>query len=144
MPAYRVVALGLILVIGFTLLLPATVSGANLIGQALKIFGIGYVITQFGGQINTFINNLVGQRGVKWDGTTKVVPILSIGRGGYVGAAQVVGPPSMVSRVKAVGQIEARIGGIQGRMMVPVSTTDPTKLSKVEGVGLSALIDFKI
>jgi hypothetical protein len=108
MTSYKLVALVLVLVIGLTLILPSTAS-AGLLEDALKIFGIGYVVSRFGGQINKFINNLAGQRGIKWEGTTKVVPIFSVGRGGYIGAAQVMGPPDRVDRVKGAAQVETRL-----------------------------------
>ena len=37
---------------------------------------------------------------------TKVVPIVSIGNKGYIGAAQVIGDADQVEKVKAVGQLE--------------------------------------
>jgi hypothetical protein len=145
MTSYKVVAMVLVLVFCLMVFLPTVASAAKLIGQLVKVFGIGYVVTQFGGQINSFINSLSGQHGVKWAGTTKVVPIISVGQGGYIGAAQVQGPSDKVKTVKAVGQVEARISSFRGRLLVPVNTINPTNnLTRVKGVGVSALIDFKI
>ena len=145
MASYKVVAMALVLVFCFMVFLPTVASAEKLIDQLLKVFGVGYVVSHFGGQINSFINNLSGQRGVKWEGTTKVVPIISVGQGGYIGAAQVQGTPDKVSTVKAVGQVEATISSFRGRLLVPVNTTNPTRnLTRVKGVGVSALIDFKI
>jgi hypothetical protein len=145
MEFYKVVALALILVIGLTVCLSGAAEAQNLIVDALKIFGIGYVVTVFGGQINDFINNLANQKGINWEGTTKVVPIISVGAGTYVGAAQVVGPPDRVDTVQAVGQVEARISGIRGRYLIPISTKTPgSTLSRIQGVGISGLIDFRI
>lgn len=115
------------------------------IGSAIKLFGIGWVVSKFGGQINSFINTGLGQRGITWEGTTKVVPILSIGRGGYIGAAQVAGPPDIVAQTQAVGQVETKIGGLGGRLLIPMSTKTPLKgVKKVKGVGVTAVIDFKM
>lgn len=146
MTSYRIIALALILAIGITVALPAACSASNVLEQALKIFGIGYVVSKFGPDINKFINKLAGQKGVKWDGLTKVVPILSVGTGGYIGAAQVVGPQSLVSKTKAVGQVETKIGGLNARLLVPVGTSKIKKgnLNRIEGVGLSAMIDFRL
>ncbi len=147
MTAYKLISLVLILVVGLTVCLPNAGSAQGLIIDALKIFGIGYVVATYGPQINDFINNLAGQKGVKWEGLTKVVPIISVGQGTYVGAAQVQGPSSAVGGVKAVGQVETRISGLRGRLLIPVGTTNlkgSSSLSRVKGVGVSALVDFKI
>lgn len=143
----QVIALVLILAIGLTALLPVSASGANLLAQLLKIFGIGYVVSRFGPDINKFINNLAGQKGVKWEGLTKVVPIISVGTGTYVGAAQVQGAADLVNGVKAVGQVETRISGLGAKLYVPVGTNKIKKgsnLTRIPGVGVSALVDFKI
>jgi len=116
------------------------------LGDALTAFGIGYAVRVFGDQINSGINTLLAQRGVQWEGTTKVVPILSIGSGAYIGAAQVAGPPNLVSQVQAVAQGETRIGNnLAAKLLIPVSSINVLKgVNRVEGVGLSALIDFRL
>ena len=145
MTGYKVVAIALILALGLTLGLASVTSAQGLIGQALKLFGIAYVVRQFGPDINKFINTLAGQHGVKWEGTTKVVPIISAGKGVYVGAAQVQGPPDRVDQTKAVGQIETSISGLRAKLLVPVNTSNVAKnINRIAGVGVSALIDFKI
>jgi len=145
MTSYKVVALALVLVLGLSLVAINVVSAQGLIGQALKVFGIAYVVRQFGPDINKFINNLAGQHGVKWEGTTKVVPIISAGNGIYVGAAQVQGPSDRINQTKAVGQVETSISGLRGKLLVPVNTSNVTKsINRIQGVGVSALIDFKI
>ncbi|MBI2841809.1 MAG: hypothetical protein HYX78_00245 [Armatimonadetes bacterium] len=130
------------------LLLFATAPPAPAIdlGDAIKVFGIGYAVRVFGSQINSFVNTLLAQRGVEWEGTTKVVPIISIGSGTYIGAAQVAGPPSLVDRVRAVAQGEIRFGDdFRGKALIPVSTTNVLRgVRRIEGVGLSALIDFRV
>lgn len=145
MTVQRVICLALVLVFASTVMLTSPAFSANLLTQALKLFGIGYVVSHFGPQIDKFITGLAGQHGVQWEGATKVVPIVSVGRGLFVGAAQVVGEPTYVDKVKAVGQLEVTISSLGGRLLVPVDTTNPSKnLSRVNGVGVSALIDFKI
>lgn len=146
MSSRKVVALALVIVLCLMAFLPMAASSSSLIGQLIKIFGIGYVVSRFGPQINKFINGLSGQHGVKWEGLTKVVPIVSVGQGGYIGAAQIQGDPNDVSKVKAVGQLETRISSFRGRLLIPVNTVNPTSkdIKRVPGVGVSALIDFKI
>jgi hypothetical protein len=145
MTSYKVLAMVLVLVFGLMLFLPTFVSAESLIIQMVKLFGIAYVVNQYGGQINDFINNLLNQHGIKYAGATKVVPIISIGQGGYIGAAQVQGPPGQVSTVKAVGQLETKLLGLRGKLLIPVSTENPTSsVTRVKGVGVSALVDLKI
>ncbi len=145
MTTNKVICLALILVMGTTFLLSSPALADTILTQALKIFGIGYVVKQFGGDINKFINNLADQRGVKWEGATKVVPILSVGQGGYIGAAQVAGDAAHVDKVKAVGQIETKISDVRGKMLIPTDSTKPTAdLGRVKGVGVSGLLDFEI
>lgn len=145
MKTSRVICLALVLVIGTTFLLSVPAFSDTILMQAIKIFGIGYVVKQFGGDINNFVNNLADQRGVKWEGATKVVPIISVGQGGYIGAAQVAGEPSRVERVKAVGQIEAKFSDLRGKMLIPLDSTKATKeLGRVSGVGVTGLLDFEI
>ncbi len=123
------------------------VAGAQL-GSIVKGGAIAVAVDKFGKQINDAINAATGQKKATTNQATKVVPILSIGDGGYIGAVQVTGPKRLVQRVQAVAQIEARfraIGGVRLRALVPVSTKTPHKgIDRVEGVGVSAIVDFKL
>jgi hypothetical protein len=115
------------------------------LGGFLKAGGIVFAVRQFGGEINKVINGALAQRGVAYEGSTKVVPILSIGRGAYVGAAQVIGAPEQIKDVRAVGQVETRLGDVGGNLFVPTNTSTPGKdIHRVKGVGIGALIDFEI
>ena len=82
--------------------------------------------------------------GVGTDYATKVVPVLSIGTGKYIGAVQVVGPSAQVDKVKAVGQLEGSFNDIaRAKALIPLESVDITHLSRVQGVGVSAIIDLK-
>ncbi len=124
------------------------VAGTAQLGSIVKGGAIALAVSKFGPQINDAINTLLGQRNAKTTQATKVVPILSIGDSGYLGAVQVTGPERLVKKVEAVAQIEGRfkvIGGVRLRALVPVSTKTPHKgLDRVEGVGVSAIVDFKL
>jgi len=138
-----------LVVVGAALIMLALVSGTALavdIGDLLKIFGIGYVVKQFSGEINSFINKALGEHGAEVRGATKVVPILSLGAGGFIGAAQVVGAPAKVDTVKAVAQVEAKfMDRFRMRALIPIATEKATASPKgVSGVGVSAVLDFKI
>ncbi len=115
------------------------------IGSVLKLGGISYLVERFGSEINTAINKIFSQKNMDTEYATKVVPILSLGKGGYIGAVQVVGPKAQVDKVKAVGQLEfgfsdfARIKGL-----IPIDKLDVSNVNRVQGVGVSAVIDFKL
>lgn len=115
------------------------------IGSVLKLGGISYLVERFGSEINTAINKIFSQKSMDTEYATKVVPILSLGKGGYIGAVQAVGPKAQVDKVKAVGQLEfgfsdfARIKGL-----IPIDKLDVSNVNRVQGVGVSAVIDFKL
>ncbi len=123
------------------------------IGSLIKLFGIGYVVKQFGPQINDAINTLMLNNRAANRDVTKVVPILSIGvgvsasGGSYIGAAQVQGPKAAVGRVQAVAQIEGSFSdAVRLRGLVPVDSLNPLagNLHRVYGVGVTALVDFRL
>ena len=102
------------------------------LGSILKVGGVGILVDRFGGQINDFLY-------------TKVVPIVSVGTNGYIGAAQVTGPASEVERVEAVAQIEASFNNVaRVKGLVPIDSKNPVNASRIQGVGVSAIIDIKI
>ena len=74
------------------------------------------------------------------------MPIITVGGGTYVGAAQVTGDQYLIDQTKAVLQIEAAFGGNQFRVktLVPIDSDNPLNFSRVQGVGVSALIDVRI
>jgi hypothetical protein len=123
----------------------SSISLGGTLGKVLKVAGIATAVRMFGPEINKTINTLLAQRGLSYEGATKVVPSLSIGRGAYIGAAQVQGAKSFVDDVRAVGQAETRAGDIELQLLIPLNTSTPTKgYKKIEGVGVSSLIDFEI
>jgi len=81
---------------------------------------------------------------------TKVVPIVSLGSGVRVGAAQVSGPEEYVRLVGVVAQIEAEWGDFRIRALVPAaalpgnSPPDEQKLRRVPKVSVRAIIDMRI
>ena len=124
----------------------ATAALALSLGDLLKVVGIGYIVSEYGGQMDKGINKALNERKAKAMGATKVVPIFSVGQGLFIGAAQVVGVPKNVKTVQAVAQIETKFGEVRGTLMIPVSTRkpgSPKQLKAVPNVGLSAVIDIK-
>lgn len=137
-----------------TILLIACLAGAGLaavaahaieLGDIVKVAGVAFLVSQYDDEIDSFITSGLGEREAAAQGATKVVPILSLGRGGYIGAAQVVGNPENVRRVKAVVQVEGRFGSARAQILVPV-TTDQASGSpdRAKGVGVSAVIELKV
>jgi len=117
------------------------------LGGILKGAGIVILVDKFSDQLNKFINDITANKGVGVEDRTKVVPILNLGQGGYVGAAQVSGPAHLVDKVKAVAQIEGNFSGKTFRVkaLVPVESKDAVKdIKRVSGVGVSAIIDVKL
>lgn len=139
----RLIAVGVLaclLALGF-----ASAASALALGDVLKVAGIGWLVTRYGDQIDTFITRSLGEHEAAARGATKVVPILSVGRGAYIGAAQVVGNPENVRQVKAVFQVEGRIGSFRPRILVPTISDRVTgNPERAKGVGVSAVIEFTI
>jgi hypothetical protein len=130
----------------------AAVAQVN-IGSLVKLFGIGYVVKQYGPQINSAINTLMLNNKAQNKELTKVVPILSVGLGvgtpggAYIGAAQVQGPKVALDKVQAVAQIEGSfMSAVRLKGLVPVDSLNPLpgSLHRVYGVGVTALVDFQL
>ena len=143
MRTHRVIPVALALCLILSMAIAAT---ARLdLGDVLKIGGIAFLVTQYGDKINTVIDGALGEREAAAAGATKVVPILSVGEGGYIGAAQVVGSPESVQRVKAVFQVEIQVSSFRAKALIPAATSKAkTTPSRAKGVGVSAVIEFKI
>lgn len=139
--AAMVGALSAVLVTGAAL--PA--ANAFGLGDVVKVGGIGFLVDRFAGPLNNFINTLLMRNKAEVTYATKVVPILSFGSGGYIGAAQVMGPQELVDETQAVIQIEGDFNGnFRVKALVPINSKNPVNFTRVNGVGLSAVIDVKI
>ena len=138
-----------ILVTMLLVALPASVSALNrgnvLRDGAMAVAG-GALVTAVAGPINDFINTVTFNRGAKLDGHTKVVPIISLGNGTRVGAAQVGGNlRRAVDQTKAVAQLETTFQGIRATILIPVDSINPVRqFRRVQGVGVTAIIDARI
>lgn len=144
------------------LLVAAAALGGMIVGQAiparaqlgdiLKGGAILVVVDRFSGQIDRFVNQVTGNRTNNVRESTRVVPILTVGKGAYAGAVQVTGPKNLVDQVKAVAQLEASTKAIFNneiriKALIPISTRGVSSLeslSRVKGVGVSALIDVRL
>jgi len=114
-------------------------------GGAL-ILGGGAVVRAIAGPINDFINTVTLNRGAQFEGYTKVVPIVSMGDGTHIGAAQVGGTSrASVESTQAVAQLETSFQGIRVRVLIPIDSLNPLQqFRRVQGVGVTAIIDVRI
>ncbi len=147
MKRWRKQILGITLAVALATITAAPAALAALdFTSALKLFGITYVVDLFQTQINDFINTLTARQNVSAKESTKVVPIISVGTGAHVGAAQVTGPAAMVAKVQAVGQLEGDFfGGMRAKVLVPLDGRNPLQgMRRVDQVGISAIIDINI
>ena len=143
---------GVLLGFGAALGLTATPARADLdlgdlVKGAVKIVGINAVVTKYDHQIDDAINKLLDSQNCGTGADTRVVTVVSpLGGNKYIGAAQVTGPTKQIAKVKAVVQLEQSFMGKMFRIkaMVPADSQDPTHFHRVDGVGVSAVIDVKI
>ena len=116
------------------------------LGGIVKVGGIGFLVDKYGESLNSAINSVMMKEGAGTNYATKVVPIVSIGNRGYIGAAQVIGDADQVEKVEAVGQLEIswnnKLFRIKG--LIPMDSKNPTSFSRVQGVGVSAVIDVRV
>ena len=120
------------------------------LGDILKkgalIVGGGALVKALAEPLDDFINTVTFNRNAKFQGYTKVVPIVSIGDGTHIGAAQVGGQAkSAVERTQAAAQLEAEFKGVRIRILIPIDSVNPIeKFNRVQGVGVTAMIDADI
>lgn len=141
----RVAAAAAALVLASPMPAPAIDLGDVLKGGAI-IIGGGAVVKALGPQLDSFINTLTLNKGAEFKGFTKVVPIVSLGSGTHIGAAQVGGTTkSDVERTKAVAQLEGEFKSIRARALIPIDSENPLKqFRRVQGVGVTAIIDVQL
>ncbi len=133
-------------IVGSVLVLALAVLAFAQLGDLIKVVGIGAAVDRFGPDINRAVNRLQGFSDTEAT-MTKVVPILSVGKGAHIGAAQVMGPPALVQKVKAVAQLEGDFAGkvVRIKALIPVESKDVIRdIKRVPGVGVSAVIDIKV
>lgn len=145
---YRIVAVLMVMVcfgVGLSIAPPRAQALDFGLGDILKLGGITWVVSHYGDQIDSAINGLLRQRGIEAEGRTKVVPVLRVGGGSAIGAAQVVGPARQVDKVKAVGEIQvSALGRLRARALVPIESKNVVQDVKgVGGVGTSATIQLR-
>lgn len=130
--------------------LGAPVAKALDLGDILKKGAIGvaggWLVTAISPQMNDFINTITFNKGVKYEGYTKVVPIVSIGDGARIGAAQVgATTQDAIDRTKAVAQLEGEFSSLRATALIPIDSLNPLqRFRRVKGVGVTAIINVKL
>lgn len=111
-------------------------------GDVIKAGVVAVAVNAAADPLNKAINAISMNSGTG----TKVVPIVTIGDKAYIGGVQVSGSSTAVRSVQAVYQYEDVFDGGKFRVkaLVPASSTNPLKIKRVAGVGITALIDTSI
>ena len=116
------------------------------LGSVIKTGGIAWMVDHYASDINTFINKLTDKYGVGTTYATKVVPIITVGSKGYVGAAQVSGPQALVDKCQAALAIEGDFlnRSFRIQILIPIDSKDGSSFHRVQGIGVSAKVDVAI
>jgi hypothetical protein len=117
------------------------------LGEAvIKTVGVGVVVNAIADPADKAINTLTANKNLPAGTSTKVVPILSVGEKGYVGAVQVAGSQELVGKTKAVAQFETAWSNKQYRikLLMPMDSVNPIGMNRVRGLGVSALADVAL
>ena len=134
------------LMVALLLFSVGTASALNLGEAAVKTVAVGAVVNAVSGPADKGLNTLLAQRNLPPGAATKVVPVLSLGEKGYVGAAQVAGSKSLVAKTKSVVQLETAFDNKQYRikLLMPMDSVNPVGMNRVRGIGVSALVDVAL
>ena len=118
----------------------------GIIKEGALIIGGGALVTAIAKPLDDFINTVTLNRGAQFQGYTKVVPIVSMGDGTHIGAAQVGGTSAdSVEETQAVAQLETSFQGIRIKVLIPIDSLNPLQqFRRVQGIGVTAIIDVKI
>ena len=118
----------------------------NELSDTLKEKGMGRALDHFSGKINDYVNENAPFK-IEEGYETKIVPVVTVGSKGYIGAAQICGPKEQLEKCKAALTVEGQLasGAVRVQYLVPIDTARPTSLEnvhRVQGVGVSARLDL--
>jgi hypothetical protein len=111
-------------------------------GEILRAAAVAVGVKAAANSIDKVINTITFNK----NGVTEVVPMASFGEKAYIGAAQVSGSTRTIDNVKAVWQYEDLFsnGKFRIKVLVPTNALNPLKMKRVQGVGVTAIIDTSI
>ena len=128
--------------------LASGVASAGLVRGILRGGATKFLVERHGDEVNDFMNKLSKNETYGRGYATKVVNVVSFGKGMRVGVVQVIGPQAQVARVRAVVQLEGQISllDLRVRGLVPINNDRGifTGVERVEGVGVSGIIDIDL
>ena len=112
----------------------------------LKKRGMSLALDHFSEKIDEYVNENAPLK-IESGCATKIVPVVTVGSKGYIGAAQISGPREQVDKCKAALTVEGQLasGAVRIQYLVPIDTNKPTSLDnvhRVQGVGVSARLDL--
>ena len=118
----------------------------NELSDLLKEKGTALALDHFSGKINDYVNENAPFK-IEEGYETKIVPVVTVGSKGYIGAAQICGPKEQLEKCKAALTVEGQLasGTVRIQYLVPIDTARPTSLEnvhRVQGVGVSARLDL--
>ena len=118
----------------------------NELRDTLKEKGMALALDHFSGKINDYVNENAPFK-IEEGYETKIVPVVTVGSKGYIGAAQICGPKEQLEKCKAALTVEGQLasGAVRVQYLVPIDTAKPTSLEnvrRVQGVGVSARLDL--
>jgi hypothetical protein len=115
------------------------------IRELIKVVGVAAAVRQLGPEMNRGFNRLTGHTDTP-QLTTRVVPILSLGGHGAIGAAQIMGPRDAVRRTVAVFQPEVQMFGNEVRLrgLIPIASEDLRNIRRVNGVAVTGIVDLRL
>lgn len=111
-------------------------------GDVIRGAAVLAAVKVVGPEINKVVNAISFNKGE----ATCFVPYASIGEKAYLGGAQVSGSALTISKVKAVWQYEDLFDGgkFRVRAVVPVSALNPLEAKRVDGTGITAVVDMAL
>lgn len=115
-------------------------------GDMLKEKGMSLVLDHFSEKIDDYVNENTPLK-IESGYTTKIVPVVTIGSKGYIGAAQISGPKEQVDKCKAALSVEGQLasGAVRVQYLIPIDARRPASLDnvhRVQGVGVTARLDL--
>lgn len=137
--------------VGVTALIDLSLSGswdygtegkAMRAGDVILAAGVAVLVKTSGSTLNNGINKISFNKGF----ATKVVPMLSIGEKAYIGGGQISGSLRAIQEANAIFQYEDFFDGGRFRVniMVPTTSPNPVKFKRVDGAGVSAVIEMSL
>ncbi|MBI2843309.1 MAG: hypothetical protein HYX78_07895 [Armatimonadetes bacterium] len=117
-------------------------SGGVGAGEVLRAAAVAVAVKAVADPIDKAINTITFNK----NGVTEVVPMASFGEKAYIGGAQVSGSTTVIEDVAAVWQYEDLFsnGRFRVRVLVPTNSSNPLKMKRVHGAGLTAVVETSI